>query len=78
VTLAEQQPSLANLTVAERRILKCIAEKKTTREIAAELFVSPRTVESHRANICGKLALKGSNSLMQFAIENRDSLRDLH
>jgi DNA-binding CsgD family transcriptional regulator len=63
--------------VAERRVLKRVAEKKTTRDIAAELFVSPRTVESHRAKISSKLGLKGSNSLLQFALENRDALSTL-
>jgi DNA-binding NarL/FixJ family response regulator len=76
-TLATRSPTLADLTTAERRILKAISQKKTTKEIASELFVSPRTVESHRANISAKLALKGSNSLLQFALENRDSLDHL-
>ena len=75
--LAHHAPDLEDLTVAERRILKRIADKKSSKEIAAELGVSPRTVESHRANICTKLDLKGSNSLLQFAIEHRDALADL-
>jgi DNA-binding NarL/FixJ family response regulator len=73
-TLAAQKPGLDDLTKAERRILKLIAEKKTSREIGAELFISPRTVEAHRANICSKLDLHGSHSLLQFALENRSSL----
>lgn len=75
--LNSHTPGLNDLTVAERRILKRIADKKTTKDIAAELFVSPRTVETHRANICTKLNLKGSNSLLQFALENRELLADL-
>lgn len=75
--LAARTPTLEDLTTAERRILKAIAQKKTTKEIASELFVSPRTVESHRANISTKLSLKGSNSLLQFAIEHRDALEHL-
>jgi len=75
--LINHKPGLDDLTVAERRILRRIADKKTTKEIAAELSVSPRTVESHRANICTKLALKGGNSLLQFALENRTALADL-
>ncbi len=75
--LAHHRPGLTDLTTAEKRILKRIAEKKTSREIAAELRVSPRTVETHRTNICTKLSLKGSNSLLQFAIENRESLSTL-
>jgi DNA-binding NarL/FixJ family response regulator len=76
-TLTRRQPGLADLTTAERRILKRIAEKKTTKEIAQELEVSPRTIESHRASISSKLGLKGNNSLLQFAIEHRDTLASL-
>ena len=73
-SLAAQKPGLDDLTKAERRILKLIAEKKTSRQIGAELFISPRTVEAHRANICAKLELRGSHSLLQFALENRSAL----
>ena len=72
--LAAHKPGLEDLTKAERRILKLIAEKKTSKEIAAELFISPRTVEAHRANISSKLELRGSHSLLQFALENRSVL----
>jgi DNA-binding NarL/FixJ family response regulator len=75
--LATKRPGLDDLTVAERRILKRIAQGKTTKEIAGEFFISPRTVESHRANICDKLELTGSNRLLQFALENRDALGHL-
>jgi DNA-binding NarL/FixJ family response regulator len=75
--LAQKRPGLEDLTVAERRILKRIAGGKTTKEIATEFFISPRTVESHRANICDKLELTGSNRLLQFALENRDALSHL-
>lgn len=72
--LAARKPGLDDLTKAERRILKLVGEKKTSREIAAELFISPRTVEAHRANISAKLELRGSHSLLQFALENRSVL----
>ena len=75
--LSGLKPGLQDLTFAERRILKRIAENKTSKEIAAELLVSPRTVESHRAAIAKKLDLKGSNSLLQFALLNRDALANL-
>ncbi|HMS42894.1 MAG TPA: response regulator transcription factor, partial [Pyrinomonadaceae bacterium] len=48
VELEETQPGLNSLTPTERRILKHIAEDKTSKQIAAELFISPRTVETHR------------------------------
>lgn len=70
-SLQEQKPSLADLTPAELRVLKLIAEQKTTREIAELLFISPRTVERHRENICTKLELRGSNALLKFALENK-------
>lgn len=72
--LAARKPGIDDLTKAERRILKLVAEKKTSREIAAELFISQRTVEAHRANISMKLNLRGSHSLLQFALENRSSI----
>jgi DNA-binding NarL/FixJ family response regulator len=59
---------LEDLTPTERRILKLIAQYKTSREIAGELFVSYHTVETHRRNICDKLDLHGSHALMKFAL----------
>jgi DNA-binding NarL/FixJ family response regulator len=72
--LARERPGLGALTPAERRVLKLIADNKTSREIAAELFVSPRTVENHRTNICQKLGLRGSHSLIKFALEHKSEL----
>lgn len=62
---------LQSLTHAERRILKLIADEKTSRQIASELFISVRTVDRHRANICDKLDLRGTNALIKFAFANR-------
>lgn len=64
-----------NLTVTERRVLKLIAEDKTSRQIAEELFISIRTVDRHRANISEKLNLRGTNALLKFAIEHRVDLK---
>jgi len=72
--LSSSRPGLEELTKAERRILQLIALNKTSREIGAALFVSHRTVETHRANICAKLGLRGSHRLLQFALENRSAL----
>jgi len=60
-----------SLTPSERRVLHLIAENKSTREIAEELFISPRTVDSHRAKICAKVGEHGSYGLIRFAIEHR-------
>lgn len=61
---------LDSLTPAERRVLRLIAEYKTTKEIAELLFISPRTVESHRGTITQKLGLRGSHSLMRYALQH--------
>jgi DNA-binding NarL/FixJ family response regulator len=66
-----QTPSLNSLTPAEMKILRLIGEHKTTREIAESLFISHRTVDRHRYNICNKLKITGINSLLKFAIENK-------
>jgi two-component system, NarL family, response regulator DegU len=65
---------LDNLTPTERKVLKLLADYKTTKEIAAEMFVSPRTVETHRANISLKLNLHGSHALMKFALLHKSDL----
>ncbi len=72
--LNARKPGLHDLTQTERRVLGLIAEHKTTREIAAELFISPRTVDHHRANICAKLDLHGINALLKFAIAHKNQL----
>lgn len=71
---AENKPSINDLTPAEMNVLKLIADHKTSREIAEELFISPRTVERHRFNICTKLDVHGTNALVKFAIENKGKL----
>jgi DNA-binding NarL/FixJ family response regulator len=72
--LEGERPELAALTPTERRILKLIAEDKTSREIGTELFVSHRTVHAHRANILQKLNLSGNLALVKFAITHKSSL----
>jgi DNA-binding NarL/FixJ family response regulator len=74
-SLAKEKPGLDDLTKAELRILKLISQKKTSREIGAELFISPRTVEAHRANICSKLGLRGSHSLLWFVSSHKSELQ---
>jgi DNA-binding NarL/FixJ family response regulator len=74
-SFVEAKPTIASLTPTERRILKMIADSKTSREIADLLFISVRTVERHRLNIGTKLDLHGSHSLLKFALENKQSLQ---
>ncbi len=63
-----------DLTPTEQRVLFMIAEYKTSKEIADELGISRRTVETHRTNICQKLEIHGSHALMKFALEHRSKL----
>jgi DNA-binding NarL/FixJ family response regulator len=59
---------LESLTERERDVLRRVAGGLTTKEIAAELAISMRTVDSHRANLMRKLDLKSVALLTQFAI----------
>lgn len=70
----EAEQVLARLTPTERAVFKQIAECRTTKEIATKLSISPRTVETHRANICQKLGLHGNHSLIKFAIAHQAEL----
>jgi len=63
-----------NLTNTESRILKLVAQNKSTAEIADKLFISKRTVDRHRANICDKLNIHGNNALVKYVVENRESI----
>ena len=72
--LRQEKPGLDSLTVMERKVLKLVAGNITTKEIAAQLGVSPHTIETHRRNICQKLELQGSHSLLQFALEHRGQI----
>jgi DNA-binding NarL/FixJ family response regulator len=72
--LRRDMPSLETLTPAEWRVLKMLAEYKTSKEIAEELCIHPRTVDNHRNNICNKLGLHGTHSLMKFAVEHKSEI----
>lgn len=67
----EKSEFLSTLTKTECLVLKQIASNKTSKEIAESLFISSKTVENHRNNISRKLQIKGSNSLIKFAINNQ-------
>lgn len=72
--LAQKKPTLNDLTPTERRILRLIAADKSSKEIAEELFISHRTVENHRTNICQKLEIHGHNALLKFALAHKSEL----
>ena len=73
--LAKDLPALDHLTPTEMKVLKLVAEVKTTKEIAEALCISPRTVEHHRTSITTKLDLRGAHALTKFAVKHQSSLR---
>jgi DNA-binding NarL/FixJ family response regulator len=73
VTKRQASP-LKNLTTSELRVLTLVGEAKTNKEIADEMFISVRTVEHHRSNICAKLGLTGKNALLTFALTRKSEL----
>lgn len=56
-----------NLTRREQEILRLLAEGLTSREIAEQLAISPKTVENHRTNIMSKLGLHSTLELVRYA-----------
>ena len=63
--------NIKTLTFAENKILKLVAEQKSNKQIAEQLFITERTVETHRRNIIRKLKLPSrNNSLVMWAAKN--------
>ena len=78
VALALLQPAahpaaalLAQLTEREIEILRLVATGLSSTEIGQRLFISPRTVDTHRNNIIQKLNVPGIAGLVQFALKNK-------
>jgi two-component system, NarL family, response regulator NreC len=57
------------LTTREREVLQLAAEGRTNADIAAVLYVSPRTVETHRAHLMHKLGLRTQADLIRYALK---------
>jgi DNA-binding NarL/FixJ family response regulator len=64
-------PELDQLTAREREVLRLIARGYTYREIAKELFISVKTVESHVSSVLRKLQLSTRHQLTRWAAERR-------
>ena len=73
-SLNERKPTINDLTPTESRVLRLIADEKTSKEIAETLGVSVRTIEHHRSHICEKLDLRGFYALVRFAISHKSEL----
>ena len=64
-------PNPVKFSEKEIRILKCIAEDKTTEEISKEVFLSPRTIETIRQNMKQKVGAKTIAGLVMYAMRNK-------
>jgi two-component system response regulator NreC len=64
-------PAQAPLTPRETEVLACVAEGMTNQEIAEKLFISARTVETHKTNIMQKLGIEDTAKLIRYAVEMR-------
>ncbi len=61
------------LTKTEKYVMRMIADGHTSNEIAKKMRISVKTINNHRANICKKLNLKGTNSLLVYAMKNKEN-----
>jgi DNA-binding NarL/FixJ family response regulator len=68
---AAEEPSAERLTSREQEIVQLLAEGRSNKEVAANLGIATRTVESHRANIMSKLHLGTFSGLMRYAIRKK-------
>jgi DNA-binding CsgD family transcriptional regulator len=64
-------PTPVKFSEKELRILKCIADDKTTEEISKDVFLSPRTIETIRQNMKQKIGAKTIAGLVMYAMRNR-------
>ncbi|MGH9544647.1 MAG: LuxR C-terminal-related transcriptional regulator [Terriglobales bacterium] len=61
---------IPKLTPREREVLQLIAEGKSTKEVAAHLYLSVKTADTHRSNIMRKLNLHSVSELILYAVKN--------
>lgn len=62
---------LHQLSPRERQVLEHVARGFSNKEIAAQIGLSPKTVETHRARAAGKLGLRRKSDIVDYAIRNR-------
>jgi len=63
----KQIPGYESLTIREQEIMRFIAEGRSIKQIAVQLFISQKTVENHRANIFRKLDIHSTMELVRYA-----------
>lgn len=67
----EVEASADRLTPREREIVQLVAEGKSSKEVAASLTISVRTVEAHRSHVMEKLELSSVSELVRYAVRNK-------
>jgi two-component system, NarL family, response regulator NreC len=70
LVVADEEPALAQLSDRERDVLHLVALGHTNQEVGKQLFISVRTVDTHRAHIMRKLRLETKAELVLFALAN--------
>lgn len=70
-TVNSKSESIVSLTKREIEVLKLIAQEYSNNEIAKQLFVSVRTIDTHRRNLMEKLAVKNTAGLVKYAFRNK-------
>jgi len=71
VAVADVDPDLDRLTEREREVMRLIARGYSYREVAGELFISVKTVETHMSNVLRKLQLSSRHELTRWASDRR-------
>ena len=71
----DSEDDFALLSTREREIVQLIGEGASTREIAEGLFISPKTVAQHKANVVKKLGLRNTRELQILAAKRAAALR---
>ena len=68
--LSKKSPLMEKLTDREKEIIKMLTQGMTNAQIGEQLFISPRTVDTHRTNIMRKIEVNNVASLIRFAFQN--------
>lgn len=74
--MTDHRDPYETLTTRERQVLQCVAEGKTNRQIAEELGLAVKTVDTHRMRLMRKLNIHDQTNLVKFAV--RRGLVSLH
>ena len=74
--MSDNQDPYETLTTRERQVLQCVAEGKTNRQIAEQLGLAVKTVDTHRMRLMRKLNIHDQTNLVKFAV--RRGLVSLH